>query len=114
MAEEVRCPNPGCGRTSRLGHDALGRTFRCPHCRAKLAKPAAVAAPAFAATLGRPAPHAAWGDAPRPSGRSGETTAGRPLPGPAPAPAPAAATPRVGRFEIRGTLGAGASARVYR
>ena len=36
MPTEVRCPNPSCGRTSRLGEDPLGRIFRCPRCLAKL------------------------------------------------------------------------------
>ena len=36
MAAEVRCTNPSCGRPSRLGADALGRTFRCVRCGTKL------------------------------------------------------------------------------
>jgi eukaryotic-like serine/threonine-protein kinase len=32
----AQCPNPSCGRTSRLGEDPLGRIFRCPRCLMKL------------------------------------------------------------------------------
>jgi len=36
MVIKVRCSNPACGRTSRLGDDGLRRVFRCPGCRRKL------------------------------------------------------------------------------
>ena len=36
MVIKVRCSNPACGRTSRLGDDGLRRVFRCPGCRTKL------------------------------------------------------------------------------
>ncbi len=36
MTNAVQCPNPSCGRVSRLGDDPLGRIFRCPRCLAKL------------------------------------------------------------------------------
>ena len=37
MSEVCCCPNPACGRPSKLGLDPLGRTFRCSHCGTKLA-----------------------------------------------------------------------------
>ncbi len=36
MIIDVRCSNPACSRTSRLGDDGLKRVFRCPGCRTKL------------------------------------------------------------------------------
>lgn len=36
MTTIARCPNPSCGRVSRLGADQLGRIFRCPRCLSKL------------------------------------------------------------------------------
>ena len=47
MALVVRCPNAGCGHSTQLGEDPLGRVFRCPRCRAKL--PTSSATPAIVA-----------------------------------------------------------------
>jgi hypothetical protein len=36
MITRARCPNPVCGHATRMGHDPLGRVFRCPRCQSKL------------------------------------------------------------------------------
>jgi serine/threonine protein kinase len=93
MVVEVRCPNPSCGRASRLGGDALGRTFRCSRCGAKL--PRRGSDPGEAAGAAPP-----WDD------EGPAVMDGRSL---------GAASPlQVGRYQIRGLLGAGACASVYR
>jgi serine/threonine-protein kinase len=112
MAEAVRCPNPNCGRSSHLGDDRLGRTFRCPHCRTKLAKAAPSPAVGLAAPLGRPIVRADWGvGPPPPSGPSRIESRARASEA---VLVPAEEPPRLGRFRIVGTLGEGASATVYR
>jgi serine/threonine-protein kinase len=102
MIAEVRCTNPSCGRPSRLGGDALGRTFRCGHCGAKLpgrptAGPGAGEAVEAEADPDVPDP---W-DVEELVGSRTRTLG--------------AATPtRVGRYQVRGLLGAGTCAAVYR
>jgi serine/threonine protein kinase len=87
MSAEVRCANPSCGRPTRLGFDALGRTFRCPRCGTKLPKHGPGVDD-----------HEPWEAEELPAGR----TLGVALP------------TRFGRYEVRGLLGSGACAAVYR
>jgi eukaryotic-like serine/threonine-protein kinase len=95
MTRESRCPNPTCGRLSTFGTDPLGRTFRCPRCGSKL-------------NVGRAALGSGAGKGTSPSQPwEEERLSSRPTLG--------KATPsRVGRFEVRGSLGSGTFATVYR
>ena len=97
MAIALRCPNPTCGKTSRLAEAAHGRWVRCPACGHKFRVPEETAA--SAATRGPTLP---------------ETLPTTP-PSRKPAPSTRATLPeRLGRFRIKERLGAGAFGAVYR
>src|SRR5689334_7891723 len=95
MPVSVACPNPACARVSRAPDEALGRTVKCPGC----GRP-------FVATNGDSRTPAATSD-----GRGDGT---RPTAPPPARPVPTASTQMVGRFVVRGKLGAGAFGAVYR
>ena len=106
MVPEVHCPNPSCGRPSRLGADALGRTFRCVRCGTKL--------PRSKAFVGSPwsprSDESAWE---RACAAPWEIEAG--VEGRTPGRSLGSAMPsRFGRFLVRGHLGAGSCAPVDR
>src|SRR5947209_395984 len=99
MAVTIRCPNPACAKSGNVSADRVGHSVLCAHCGTKFKVPGAAAqTPAAAQT--------------RPS--DAHTTVGPPVgvttavPGASPS-APAGDLPaHIGRFEIRGRLGAGA------
>src|SRR5262245_59420957 len=106
MAVTIRCPNPQCGRSGSVADEMVSRSVRCPHCRTKFKVAEATGTPAAA-------------DQTRLSGSARATVGPPPGAGPtrspAPAPPPGASVPaRVGRFEVRALLGAGAFGTVYR
>ncbi len=94
MIAEVRCMNVRCGRPSRLGADELGRTFRCARCGSKLPQSLSGVESSFRSSL-----------APMRLGHPWDVGRRETVP-----TAPA----RFGRFEIRGKLGAGSCATVFR
>ena len=95
MADTVRCTNPSCERMSRLGADALGRTFRCARCGTKLPRGGAEACGS--------SNHPPWEQEQAAGDRSGV----------APRVLGVAKPSRLGRFVVRGLLGSGAQATVY-
>ena len=99
MEAEIRCANPKCGRPSRLGSDALGRTFRCMSCGTKLP---------------RGSQASATGDSTMVEAADG---ADRPWEAECPSARRAlgvALPSRVGRFQVLSLLGSGTCATVYR
>ncbi len=89
MAVVVQCPNAGCARRARLPDATLGRAVRCRHCGRT-----------FTAVAAAP-------DSPTPV-PAAETV------GHGPASAEAGLPAAIGRFQVRGRLGAGAFGTVYR
>ncbi len=86
MPVTVQCPNPACGKTATVARSLIGRAARCKYC-----------GQAFPLTLTH-------------DGTSRDTAAGGAI-----TPAPAGPLPqRIGHYEIRARLGAGASGTVYR
>ncbi len=85
MASVITCPNLACGRRVTLPDGAPGRRLRCPHCQTRITATDST------------------GDGARRSGGA-----------PAAPVAPAGEQQRVGRFEVRQRLGAGAFGGVYR
>ena len=115
-APDVFCPNPACGRPSRLGSDALGRTFRCGRCGTKLprlddpsvresspgAYPKPIPRPVVRPLDVEETPRPSDGHEPRRVGRLRSPGLG------------VAHPTRVGRYLVRGRLGSGSCATVYR
>ncbi|MGE3821217.1 MAG: serine/threonine-protein kinase [Isosphaeraceae bacterium] len=94
MTPRVRCSNPNCRRPTRLGVDALGRSFRCGSCGTKLAVNPMGEVPFAAPAIGARAP---WESEPPVRGRS-----------------LGSATPaRLGRYQVLGLLGHGERATTY-
>src|SRR4051812_39983655 len=104
MAVTIKCPNPACGRSGTVSADLAGQTVRCPHCRTRFTVPAAAEPPAAEQTQ---PPSAQSTVSPGPSA----PTEARPQ---APAESGAEMPARIGRFELRARLGAGAFGTVYR
>jgi serine/threonine-protein kinase len=92
---EIRCPDPACGRVSHLGDDGLGRIFRCPRCRTKLAPAVSPDRAATPVAIRSPRPEEA------------EIAAAAP-------PSGGSTAVRLGRFLIRATLGTGTFATTFR
>jgi WD40 repeat protein len=100
MSLSLPCPNPACRQHVSVAEAHLGQTVRCRHCgKAFVARPPAKAEPSSRST-GR---HA-----------GGSTQSSASGARPAPAASPGAAPHKVGRFEVRAKLGAGAFGTVYR
>jgi WD40 repeat protein len=97
MTLTVRCPNAACGKTSRVPEDYRQRWLRCRSCRHKFRVADAIV------------PTPAGGAAPQ----AGETQSALVTAGGAALP-PAAPPARIGRFELRQRLGAGAFGVVHR
>jgi hypothetical protein len=98
MTVQVQCPNPACRRTAAVAEEHLGRRARCPHCGTAFT---------CAATVGDAGP--------ADSGRTVLPAAKETLASPPPGPPPGPGLPsRVGRFQVRARLGAGAFGAVYR
>jgi hypothetical protein len=98
----VKCPNPDCNKVGVLDENAVGTNARCPKCGtafpdASSQKPAKQTAPPT--TVPQAAAHETITEAPA---RGAER------------PAAHAAAQRIGRFELRARLGAGAFGVVYR
>jgi WD40 repeat protein len=85
MPIQMHCPNPSCGKLARLPDAAQGRVMRCPACHQTFRVPNETCVDEARATQG-PAVVRARGDIPE----------------------------RIGRFEVRERLGAGAFGAVYR
>ncbi len=99
MTLTVRCPNAACGKTAQVREDYRDRWLRCRSCRHKFRVTDAI--------VGPPDPAAA------PATAAAETQSAFATGGAAPAPA-AASPARIGRFELRQRLGAGAFGVVHR
>src|SRR5262245_35113359 len=99
MDANVCCTNPKCGRPSRLGSDALGRTFRCMSCGSKLPRCSAGSAGEEAPLREQSQERGKPWELERVSSRRSLGIA-RPT--------------RVGRFHVLSQLGSGSSATVYR
>ncbi len=93
MAVTVRCPNPGCGQVYHVPEEKVGRATRCARCHTRFT--AGPAAETMHVRAVRPAAPTHAADPPATAPPSGK------LP------------PRVGRFEVRRALGAGAFGTVY-
>src|SRR5579884_621745 len=117
MATKVPCPNPSCGKLAVLPDEAGGRTFRCGACGGKFR----VRADGRAVLLVDPRVLAD----PAPVNGAPERTASLPDCQPDPAvtvtappstgvPVAGGLLKRVGRFEVRARLGAGAFGEVFR
>lgn len=102
MVVEVRCPNPTCRRPSRLGGDTLGRTFRCARCGTKLPRSSGAEASPWSDRDGS----AEWGRVRAAPWEDEDDVGGRSLGSAMPS--------RFGRFLVRGHLGTGSCATVYR
>ncbi|MCZ2075589.1 MAG: protein kinase, partial [Bryobacterales bacterium] len=89
MAVSIRCPNPQCGGSYDVRESDLGRSFRCSRCGQKFRVSAASCATA------------------RPGTTSETAKVGAPR-------SPEGSPQKLGRFEIRSRLGAGAFGAVYR
>jgi WD40 repeat protein/tRNA A-37 threonylcarbamoyl transferase component Bud32 len=108
MVVRVRCPRPGCGKVGTIPHDKINHTGRCSQCGTRFA---------FASALVEDA-----GRAPEPAQATVAPTAAQATQADATGPARAAgpsstvgAVPeRIGRFQVRARLGAGAFGTVYR
>ena len=85
MHVKVQCPNPKCGRTYRVHRKQLGKNASCSHCGQKFA----VTAPPLETTDDVPVEEASR-------------------------PETIASLARIGRFEVRKRIGAGAFGTVYR
>ena len=103
MAVVVQCPNAACGRSSRVPEANLGHRGRCPHC----------------GTVFRLAP--TQPESPPPSPLPDTVIESRPAEVDAAeaeatngAAARAGVPRRIGRFQVRERLGAGAFGAVYR
>ncbi len=104
MVAEVRCPNPSCRRPSSLGRDALGRTFRCARCGTKL--PRSTSKAATTPPWATPDDSGEWRSRGVLPWEVEAERSGRSLGSASPS--------RIGRFQIRGILGSGSCATVYR
>ena len=100
MIAEVRCMNVRCGHPSRLGADELGRTFRCARCGSKLPRGLSGIDASYQSSLPPVGLRSPWEAARGARGSRQETAPAMPR--------------RFGRFEIRGMLGAGSCATVFR
>jgi eukaryotic-like serine/threonine-protein kinase len=112
MAVSGRCPNPACGTAVKVAPEHLGRRLRCPACGQLFVLP--VPKPPSETLPERPAELAPTLEAPPPEApppAPGQPRATLSLPAPAPT---GNTVTRVGRFEIRSRLGAGAFGTVYR
>jgi serine/threonine protein kinase len=114
MVVRVRCPNPACGQACDLGEDGLGRVFRCPRCGTKLVHPASANRRRWLVTP--PTSPPAADKTPRPAATEREAADGfrgedSPPAGRTSEPASPA---KLGRFQVRTTLGSGAFATTYR
>ena len=99
MPVVMRCPNAGCGKAARLADSYRGRWVRCPTCGHRFQVAGDALAPAAAQTQER---------------LLAETLPTTP-PSRKPAPPPQTGLPeRIGRFVIKGKLGAGSFGAVYR
>ncbi len=103
MDGEVYCKNRECARRARLGADVLGRRFRCMYCGCVLPG-IAEDEPWGSRTFG---PHDSSGDSLERRRRQGR----RERPG---ASVRLGHATCIGRYEIRGLLGSGSCATVYR
>jgi serine/threonine protein kinase len=116
MLMQIRCPNPNCGRPSRLGDDDLGRIFRCPRCQTRFPHESA-------------ADRRGWADSSQPlrpdigttrgligevADRNADSWDGGLTPLPRVPDGDGVRIDRVGRFRLRETLGSGTFATVYR
>lgn len=106
----VRCPNPACGRTASVTDKHLGRRVRCRSCGTAFTCALRQDSPGPPTVLPAAQDTLATGLAPGSS----------PLTAPAPAGAPESdpngphIPVKIGRFEVRAQLGAGAFGAVYR
>jgi hypothetical protein len=104
VAIQTRCPNPRCGKSGFVPSHFRDRTVRCPDCKRKFAVvDCAVQEPAI--DCSRQVDTVDWWL---------ETTEHEPGEKQSQAPPASEVPARVGRFEIRGELGAGAYGKVYR
>lgn len=94
MTLKLKCPNPDCGKSYNVSKEHLGRKTRCPACRREMTigEPASDAAPVRA--------HSGHGSGETVRATSGSDTQ--------------FTDGRIGRFEIKEQLGAGAFGEVYR
>jgi hypothetical protein len=100
MAVTVQCPNPACGKSSRVPDDFLGHALRCSHCRHKFVLSAD----------GSPRPAAAD----RTLAADGKDTDGSGERPSSPPPSETSLPRQIGRFQVRERLGAGAHGAVFR
>jgi len=141
MDDEVYCSNHSCGRRSRLGADVLGRRFRCRYCGRLLPKSGRVAYGIGAwssrgtdskalITAGNNAERVIWeGEAPAEPNLESGSAGASPSRIASKTPAPGelftrlreeirsssqSIAPTFGRYQIRGLLGTGSCATVYR
>jgi len=111
MPIQVQCPNPACGSSASVSDELEGRTLRCVHCGQKFMaasmdaarreaphQPSATAASKRAASTAHKVPADQGGKQPKRDGH----------------PSTADKLQRIGRFELREILGAGAFGTVHR
>jgi len=98
MTVHVVCPHPGCGQGYKLAESQVGRKAVCKRCGREFV-PTIAKDTAPDRTTADPPPHEAQGPAAAVPRLAAE---------------PAGLPPRLGRFEIRAQLGAGAFGCVYR
>jgi Protein kinase domain len=106
MPLRIQCPNPACGKSGTVGDSMAGLPFRCPHCQTRFTLPGtdtASVSPQHTVMPGNPKETDRAKATMQPANLSATSAVAPP------------ATPRnIGRFQVKGLLGTGASGAVYR